>query len=248
MELKKNEQIDDLQINDLKIIQNKDGFCFGIDAVLLSNFARIKKGQTAVDLGTGTGIIPILMAGKSNAKKVIGIEIQEEVASMAKRSVILNNMEDKVEILNQDLVNIDKVLGVHKYDVVTSNPPYMHKNGLINENDKKAISRHEIKCNLEDVMKSASRLLKYNGKFFMINRVIRLADIIILGRKYNLEPKRIRFVHPKKDKAPNLLLIQFTKDAKPELKMEDPLYVYNEDNTYTQQINKIYSSEKIGVI
>ncbi len=246
--LKENERIDDLQIKGLKIIQDKEGFCFGIDAVLLANFAKVKKDARVVDLGTGTGIIPILLAGKSKAKEIIGIEIQEKVAQMANRSVYLNHLEDKVKILNADLNHLETILKKNEFHVVTSNPPYMHPDGLKNPNDQKAISRHEIKCTLEDVIKTASSFLMHHGKFFMIHRPTRLADIISLGRAYKLEPKEIQFIHPKVNKAPNLVLIQFTKAGKPELKILHPLYVYDENGEYTREIREIYAKEDIGEI
>lgn len=246
--LKETERIDDLQLKGLKIIQDKNGFCFGIDAVLLANFAKVKRGARVVDLGTGTGIIPTLIAGKSEAKQIIGVEIQEDVYEMATRSVKLNNLEDRVEIINADIKNIDKELEVNGYHVVTSNPPYMHTDGIKNPNDKKAISRHEVKCNLEDVIRAASRLTMPRGKFFMIHRPTRLVDIITLGRQYKLEPKVLQFVHPRPKKAPNLVLVEFVKSGRPELKILDPLYVYGEDGKYTKEIEDIYSNEDIGEI
>ncbi|SHH50770.1 tRNA1(Val) (adenine(37)-N6)-methyltransferase [Tepidibacter thalassicus] len=246
--LKDTERIDDLQIKGLRIIQDKEGFCFGIDAVLLANFTKIKNNSKVVDLGTGTGIIPILIAGKSKAKEIIGVEIQREVADMAKKSVKLNKLEDRVKIINEDIKNIENILPVNTFHVVTSNPPYMHTDGIKNINDKKAISRHEIMCNLEDVIKSASRLLMHHGKFYMVHRPIRLADIMTLSRKYKLEPKIIQFIHPKVGKAPNLMLIQFTKAGKPELKVLEPLYVYKENGEYTDKIKEIYAKEDIGEI
>ena len=244
--LKETERIDDLQLKGLKLIQDKTGFCFGIDAVLLANFAKVKNNAKVVDLGTGTGIIPILIAGKSKASKIIGVEIQEDVYEMATRSVKLNDLEDRVEIINADIKTIDKELEVHGYHVATSNPPYMHMDGIKNPNDKKAISRHEIMCNLEDVIRAASRLVMPRGKFFMIHRPTRLVDIIELGRKYRLEPKVVQFIHPKVGKAPNLMLVEFTKDGRPELKILDPLYVYGDDGNYTEEIRKIYANEDIG--
>ena len=238
VQLKETERIDDLQLKGLKLIQDTNGFCFGIDAVLLANFAKVKKGAKVVDLGTGTGIVPILIAGKSQASKIIGVEIQEEVYEMATRSVKLNDLEERVEIVNADIKEIDKV--------VTSNPPYMHMDGIKNPNDKKAISRHEVKCNLEDVIRAASRLTMPRGKFFMIHRPIRLVDILTLGRKYNMEPKQIQFIHPRAGKAPNLVLVEFMKDGKPELKILDPLYVYGEDGNYTEELKAIYANEDIG--
>lgn len=246
--LKETERIDDLQLKGLKLIQDKNGFCFGIDAVLLANFAKVKKGANVADLGTGTGIIPILIAGKSEAKNIVGVEIQEDVYEMATRSVKLNSLEDRVKIINSDIKTVDKELEINNYHVVTSNPPYMHTDGIKNPNDKKAISRHEVKCNLEDVIKAASRLVMPRGKFFMIHRPTRLVDIITLGRKYRLEPKVIQFVHPKPKKAPNLVLVEFVKDGRPELKILDPLYVYGEDGEYTKELKDIYSNEDIGEI
>lgn len=241
----KHERVDDLQINNLKIIQNPDGFCFGIDAVLLANFVRLKRNARVVDLGTGTGIIPILLAGKSRTSHITGIEIQEEVADMARRSVRLNKLDDRIKILNADLKEAENFLEVNQYDVVTSNPPYMHTQGLINENDKKAISRHEIKCSLEDVIRVSSRLLKHNGRLFMVHRPIRLVDIMVYCRQYKIEPKRLQFIHPTYNKKPNLLLIECVKAAKPELKILDPLYVYGEDGKYTGQILNIYGRKDI---
>lgn len=246
--LKETERIDDLQLKGLKLIQDKNGFCFGVDAVLLANFAKVKKGANVADLGTGTGIIPILIAGKSEAKNIVGVEIQEDVYEMATRSVKLNSLEDRVKIINTDIKTVDKELEINNYHVVTSNPPYMHADGIKNPNDKKAISRHEVKCNLEDVIKAASRLVMPRGKFFMIHRPTRLVDIITLGRKYRLEPKVIQFVHPKPKKAPNLVLVEFVKDGRPELKIMDPLYVYGEDGEYTKELKDIYSNEDIGEI
>ena len=217
-----------------------------MDAVLLSGFADAKSGENVLDLGTGTGIVPILIAGKSQASKIIGVEIQEEVYEMATRSVKLNDLEERVEIVNADIKEIDKVLEVNGYHVVTSNPPYMHMDGIKNPNDKKAISRHEVKCNLEDVIRAASRLTMPRGKFFMIHRPIRLVDILTLGRKYNMEPKQIQFIHPRAGKAPNLVLVEFMKDGKPELKILDPLYVYGEDGNYTEELKAIYANEDIG--
>lgn len=242
MKLKENEQIEDLQCKGLKIIQNKKWFCFGMDAVLLANFCDLKKNSKVVDLGTGTGIIPILLCGKKDVSSVIGVEIQEEVAEMASRSVALNKLEDKIEIKNIDLKDGSDFLSTNQFDVVVTNPPYkLSDSGLINLENKKAISRHEIKCTLEDVIKESSRLLKHHGRFFMIHRPQRMVDIFCLLRKYKLEPKNIRLVHPKVSEKPNMILIKAVKAAKPELKFEKPLYVYNDDGTYTDEIYKIYS-------
>ena len=246
VKIKETERIDDIQLKGLRLIQDTTGFCFGVDAVLLANFAKVKRGASVVDLGTGTGIIPILIAGKSEANEIIGVEIQEEVYEIASRSVLLNDLQDRVKIVNGDIKVIDKTLEVNKFDVVTSNPPYMHDNGIKNPNDKKAISRHEVKCNLEDVIRSASRLLKDTGKFYMIHRPTRLIEIITLARQYKLEPKQIQFIHPKQGKAPNIMLVQFTKGGRPDLKILDPLYVYDEDGNYTKEIDDIYANQDIG--
>ena len=243
VEIKEQERVDDLQLKGLKIIQNTDGFCFGTDAVLLANFARVKNGARVADLGTGTGIIPLIIYGKNNVEKIYGVEIQEEVFEMASRTVKMNEIEDKIEIVNADLKEIKEVLPQNTFDVVTSNPPYMHSEGVKNPNDKKMISRHEVKCNLDDVIKAASILLKERGKFFMIHRPTRLIDIVTIGRKYRLEPKIMRFIHPRADKAPNLLLVEFTKGGKPDLKIMDPLYVYDNEGNYTQEILDIYSED-----
>lgn len=245
MHIKEGERLDDLQLKGLKIIQDKNGFCFGIDAVLLANFPSIKKDSIVVDLGTGTGIIPILLAGKSRAKKIYGIEIQDEVADMAKRSVILNNLEDRIQIINMDLKSITDKIDKNSVDVVTSNPPYMYSDGLINENDKKAISRHCIKCDVEDIIKVSSEILKSNGRLYMINRPNRLVDILYFGRKYKLEPKVIKFVHSKSGDAPKFVLIEFKRLAKPEVKILKPLYIYDDEGSYTDDIREIYSTQSL---
>ena len=236
------ERVDDLQYKGLKIIQNTKGFCFGIDAVLLSHFASVNDSDIVLDLGTGTGIIPILIAGHTNAKKIVGVEIQTEVSDMAKRSVEMNNLEDRIEIINDDLKNIDSYMKHNSFDVGTTNPPYIKYNGgLINENSIKTISRHEIKCSLEDVIRIGSKLLKHNGKFCMVNRPERLVDIIVLMRKYKVEPKNIRFVYPNKNKISNLVLIKGVKGAKSEVKIDKPLYVYDENGNFTKEIDIIYN-------
>ena len=239
--LKENERIDDLHRNNYVIIQDKKRFCFGIDAVLLSDFAKAKKDDVVFDIGTGTGIIPILMCAKTKAKKFFAIDIQEESVDMAKRSIGLNKLEDKIEIVHLDIKNVFDKFEKNTIDVVTSNPPYMNMGGgLINEYDAKAIARHEIFCNLDDIVKATSLLLKPNGKFYMVHRPNRLCDIICTLRKYKLEPKTIRFVQPYEDKEPNMVLIESVKNGKAFLKILPNLIVYNKDNQYTEEINKIY--------
>lgn len=236
-----NERIDDLQLNGLRLIQNTESFCFGVDAVLLADFADIKENARVVDLGTGTGIIPILLAGKTSAKEIIGIEIQKEMAAMAKRSVSLNYLEERIIIHEADIKECISLLGKGKYDVVVSNPPYMNSGGgIVNSKDTKAISRHEILCTLEDVIGAAAGLLKPAGQFAMVHRPERIVDILCLMRQYKLEPKFLRFVHPYPDKKANLILVKGVKNARTQLKMLPPLYVFNKDGKYSEEIDKIY--------
>ena len=244
--LKENERIDDLEYKGLKIIQNKDGFCFGMDSVLLSDFAKnMKKEAKVLDLGTGTGIIPILLCGKTNLKEVIGVEVQEEVAQMASRSIKLNNLENRFKIINENIINLTKIYKKQIFDVIVTNPPYKKKDtGIINENEKKILSRHEITATLEDFIKVSKDLLKDKGEFYMVHRPERLVDILNLMRTYRIEPKILRFVCPKQNKEPNLILIKGVKNAKPFLKIEKNLYVYKDDGEYTDEILKIYNKNK----
>lgn len=244
--LKENERIDDLEYKGLKIIQNTEGFCFGIDSILLSNFANeIKKGSKIIDLGTGTGIIGILLCAKIQNAKVVGVEIQEEVYEMAKRSIKLNKLEERFTLINTNIKELEGKEEMGTYDAVVTNPPYKKENtGLQNENQKKLISRHEITAKLEDFIRISSKLLKDKKDFYMVHRPDRLVDIIELLRKYKLEPKKMQFVYPKQEKEPNLILIKATKNAKPFLKVEKPLYVYKENGEYTDEILKIYGKEK----
>ena len=243
IELEANERIDDLEFKNLKIIQNKDGFCFGIDSVLLSDFAKnIKKDRMVLDLGTGTGIIPILLCGKTKLKKVTGIELQEEVAKMAKKSIKLNNLEDKSNVINENILNLNKIYENQTFDVIVSNPPYKKKDtGITNENEKKIISRHEISASLEDFIKISKDLLKDKGEFYMVHRPERLVDIFELMRKYKIEPKILKMVYSYKNKEPKLILIKGVKNAKPFLKVESNLYIYEDTGKYTKEILKIYN-------
>lgn len=244
--MKENERIDDLEYKGLKIIQNKKGFCFGIDSVLLSDFAKdIKKDSKVLDLGTGTGIISILLCGKTKLKEIIGVEIQEEVCDMAKRSSILNNLQDRFKVINEDLRKICNKFPANSFDAIVTNPPYKKENtGLINENDVQKISRHEVMCNIEDIAKVSSKLLNSNCSIYMVHRPDRIIDIIEALRKYKLEPKKIRFVYPKINKEPNLVLIKATKNGRSFLKVEKPLIVYNEDGSYTNEILEIYNKKR----
>ena len=241
MNLKPNERIDDLNRCGYKIIQNTNKFCFGMDAVLLSSFAKANEGDKVIDLGTGTGIIPILMEAKTKASSFVGLEIQDESVEMARRSVLMNGQENKITILQGDIKTASKDLGDAMFDVVTSNPPYMNNShALVNPNEAKAIARHEIMCNLEDVVREGAKLLKVGGKMYMVHRPFRLIEIVSEMTKYKLEPKRIRFVHPYVDKEPNMVLIEATKGGKSMVKIDKPLVVYKDVNVYTDEIHEIY--------
>ncbi|MDY2699645.1 MAG: tRNA1(Val) (adenine(37)-N6)-methyltransferase [Lachnospiraceae bacterium] len=239
--LKENERIDDLQRNHYRIIQDPDRFCFGMDAVLLSGFARAKEGDRVLDLGTGTGIIPLLMEAKTKASHLTGLEIQPDSADMAARSVKLNGLEKKIEIVTGDIKEAESLFGAASFDVVTCNPPYMTEHhGLTNPNAPKAIARHELLCTLEDVISQSSRLLKPGGNFFMVHRPFRLVDILVLLRQYRLEPKRMKLVYPFVDKEPNMVLIGANRGGKPRMTVENPLIVYKEPGVYTDEIYEIY--------
>ena len=242
--LKEDERIDDLEYKGLKIIQNKKWFCFGIDSVLLSDFAKeIKNNSTVLDLGSGTGIISILLSKKISAKRIVGIEIQKEVYEMSKKSIILNDLEN-VDFINEDIKNLNKIIENNSCDAIVTNPPYMKKNsGIKNENEMKLISRHEIKCNIEDIIKVSSKLLKDNGELYMVHRPDRLVGIIECLRKYKIEPKKIRFVYSKKEDNSNLVLIKAVKNAGEFLKIEKPLYIYDENNKYTDEVLEIYNKK-----
>lgn len=239
--LKPGERIDDLERNGYKIIQHKEKFCFGMDAVLLSGFATVKKGENVLDLGTGTGIIPILLEAKTEGRQFTGLEIQEESADMAARSVHLNNLQDKVKIVQGDIKEASKIFGKGSFDVVTSNPPYMNDmHGIKNPDMPKAIARHEVLCTLEDVVREAAYSLKPSGRMYMVHRPHRLIEIVEVLKKYKLEPKRIKFVHPFVDKEANMVLIEALKGGKSMVKIEKPIIVYKEQNVYTDEIYDIY--------
>ena len=241
IELKSDERLDDLQRNGYQIIQKKNGFCFGMDAVLLSGFARVKQGEKAIDLGTGTGIIPILLEAKYEGEHYTGLEIQDEMADMAARSVALNHLEEKVSIVKGDIKEASRLFGAASFDVVTSNPPYMNDaHGLKNPDLPKAISRHEVLCTLDDVTREAERLLRPGGRFYMVHRPHRLIEIITALTKYKLEPKRMKMVHPFLEKDANMVLIEAVRGGKSMIKVEAPIVVYQEPGVYTQEIYDIY--------
>lgn len=235
------EGMDDLQLKGLKLIQKQQGFRFGVDAVLLSDFANIKNKHRVVDLCTGTGIIPFLAYGKYNPKEVIGLEIQDDMVEMANRSSELNDITDIVKFVHGDLKDKKLIDSLGKFDVVTVNPPYKLNNaGIVNPNDKLAIARHEVMCTLEDVIIASRRLLKDNGRMFIVHRPERLADIFGLMRKYKIEPKRVRMVQPNTKKAPNIVLVEGQRDGGAFLKWEETLYVYDDNGNYSEEIDRIY--------
>lgn len=239
--LKGNERIDDLQRNHYRIIQAPDRFCFGMDGVLLSGFAKAREGARVLDLGTGTGIIPILMEAKTRAAHLTGLEIQPESADMARRSVRLNHLEQKIEIVTGDIKEAVVLFGAASFDVVTSNPPYMTEHhGITNPEEPKAIARHELLCTLEDVISQGSRLLKPGGNFYLVHRPFRLADIMVLLRQYRLEPKRMQLVSPFADKEPNMVLIEANRGGRARMKVEKPLIIFREPGIYTDEITEIY--------
>ena len=239
--LRGNERIDDLQRNHYRIIQDPGRFCFGMDGVLLSGFARAREGAKVLDLGTGTGIIPILMEAKTRAGHFTGLEIQRESADMASRSVRLNRQEEKIEIITGDIKEAVSLFGAASFDVVTCNPPYMTEHhGITNPQEPKAIARHELLCTLEDVISQSSKLLKPGGNLFLVHRPFRLVDILVLLREYRLEPKRMQLVYPFADKEPNMVLIEANRGGRARLKVEKPLIIFKEPGIYSDEITEIY--------
>lgn len=239
--LKEQERLDDLGRKGYRIIQNKEKFCFGIDAVLLSDFAKAKPSEQVLDIGTGTGIIPILMEARMEGANFTGLDIQQESIEMAKRSVELNGLSEKIHMVCGDVKEAVNIFGAASFQVITTNPPYMiGQHGLVNPTEPKAIARHEICCTLEDILEVSSKLLKVKGRFYMVHRPFRLIEIISALTKYKLEPKRMQLVHPYIDKEPNMVLIEAVKGGKSMIKIEKPLIVYEDVNVYTQEIHDIY--------
>lgn len=246
--LQESERIDDLLTHDLRIIQSDEVFSFSMDAVLLARFASVPPKGRILDLCTGNGVIPLLLTTRSKAT-IEGIEIQPRLADMARRSVRMNGLDDHIEIREGDLRELYKETGHGVYDAITVNPPYMPLNGSdLKLNSHQAIARHEIHCTLEDVLQASSRLVRPGGKINMVHKPQRLGDLIALMRQYRLEPKRIRFVHPRANVEANMVLIEALRDGKPEVRILPPLIVYNEQNQYSPEMLKIYYGTKEGDI
>ena len=235
-----NERLDDLEYNDLKLIQNIKGYKFSTDSVILANFGHARPNDVYVDLCSGSGVVAILFSCKNNLKKAYALELQPQLADMAKRSIEYNDLKEKIEVVNDDLSNLDKIFGCEKVDVITVNPPY-NEVGETSATDEIAIATHELKTNLETIAKMSARVLKFGGKFYMVHRADRLASIIYELKKYKLEPKVLRVVYPKANKEPNLILVEAKKGAKPGIKIMQPLILNNDDGTETDELKKIYS-------
>lgn len=243
--LKDGERLDDLQCKGYHIIQDPARFCFGMDAVLLSGFAKAKKGEKVLDLGTGTGIIPILMAAKTDGESFTALEIQEESADMARRSVAYNRLDEKVKIVTGDIKDASKIFGASSFHVITTNPPYMiGTHGENSPSEAKAIARHEVLCTLDDILRESARLLPPGGRFYMVHRPFRLAEILSKMVEYKIEPKRMRLVYPYIDKEPNMVLIEGLRGGKSRMTVEAPLVVYKEPGVYTDEIYELYGMGK----
>lgn len=239
------ERLDDLQTGGYYLIQDPERFCFGIDAVLLSSFAKVKRGERALDLGTGTGVIPILLEAKNEGVFYGGLELQEASADMARRSVRYNDLEAKIEIRTGDIKEAAALYGAASFEVITVNPPYMIGNhGIKNGNEAKYIARHEVYCTLQDVLRESAKLLKDKGRFYMVHRPFRLPEILAEMNRVHLEPKRMRLVHSRVDKEPSMVLIEGLKNGRPRMQVEPPLIVYQEDGSYTDEVLTMYGDMK----
>ena len=231
-ELRPGERLDDLQIGGLELIQDPKKFCFGVDAVFLADFVRVRPGENVLDLGTGNGIIPVLLSAKTEARHITGLEIQADTAEMARRSVAHNHLEDRIDIVTGDIKEAAELFKPAFFDVITTNPPYMlADHGMRNPDDAKAIARHEVLCSLDDILRESMRLMQDKSRFYMIHRPFRLTEIMIKMHQYKIEPKRIRFVHPYIDKEPAMVLIEGVRGAKPRVTVEPPLIIYDRNGT-----------------
>lgn len=241
--LKPKERVDDLQREGYRIIQNPDKFCFGMDAVLLSAFAKVNVGEKVLDMGCGNGVIPILLKARNRDAHFTGLEIQEDMVDMARRSAKMNKVQDSIKIIQGDIKNASEIFGVASFDVVTTNPPYMSENhGLKNPEDAKAIARHEILCTIDDILREASKVLKPQGRFYMVHRPHRLVEIFAKMREVGIEPKCIRMIYPKRDAEAKMVLIEGLNGGGSFLKVLKPLIIYKEDGTYEEEVREIYYS------
>lgn len=239
--LRPGERVDDLQRGGFHLIQNPSAFCFGIDAVLLAFFAKVMPGEDVLDMCTGNGAVMMLLAARQKGRHLTGLEIQKEAADLARRNVVLNHAEDTCDVVEGDLKCATDIFGYEKFNVITVNPPYMKaQTGFTNPNSAKAIARHEILCTSEDVIRSCSKLLKVRGRLYMVHRPQRLVELFEQMRAYKLEPKRIRMIHPNKEKNANMVLIEAVKGGNAELITEPPLFVYESDGTYTKELRDVY--------
>ena len=231
-EIRPGERLDDLQIGGLELIQDPEKFCFGVDAVFLSDFVRVRPGESVLDLGTGNGIIPVLLSAKTEARHITGLEIQADTAEMARRSVAHNHLEDRIDIVTGDIKEAAELFRPAFFDVITTNPPYMlADHGIRNPDDAKAVARHEILCTLDDILRESMRLMQDKRRFYMIHRPFRLTEIMIKMHEYKIEPKRIRFIHPYIDKEPTMVLIEGVRGAKPRVTVEPPLIIFDRHGT-----------------
>ena len=242
--LKPEERLDDLQIKGYHIIQHPGKFCFGMDSSLLSSFVRVKPEEKILDLGTGTGVLPILLAAKTKGKHFTGLEIQEESADMAQRSVVYNQLEDRIQIVTGDIKEAASIFGSVSFDVIVTNPPYMiGEHGIQNEKDAKTIARHEVLCTLDDILRESAKILPFKGRFYMVHRPFRLAEILSKMVQYKIEPKRMRLVYPYIDKEPNMVMIEGFRGGNSRMTIEKPLIVYRQDGSYTQEVLELYQAE-----
>ena len=231
-EIRPGERLGDLQIGGLELIQDPEKFCFGVDAVFLSDFVRVRPGESVLDLGTGNGIIPVLLSAKTEARHITGLEIQADTAEMARRSVAHNHLEDRIDIVTGDIKEAAELFRPAFFDVITTNPPYMlADHGIRNPDDAKAVARHEILCTLDDILRESMRLMQDKSRFYMIHRPFRLTEIMIKMHEYKIEPKRIRFIHPYIDKEPTMVLIEGVRGAKPRVTVEPPLIIFDRHGT-----------------
>lgn len=247
VKMKPGERLDDLQIKGYKIIQEPGRFCFGMDAVLLSAFAVVRPQEEVLDLGTGTGILPILLAAKTEGKSFTGLELQEESADMARRSVLYNGLEERIRIRKGDIKEASSLFGADAFSVIVTNPPYMiNSHGLKNEKEALWIARHEACCTLKDILRESGKLLRQKGRFYMVHRPFRLPEILAEMIQAGIEPKRMRLVQPEQGKEPNLVLLEGMKGGRPRMTVEPTLVVYREDGSHTEEILRIYGKETEG--